>query len=56
MTKFIRFLFIIISIHSFGQSELLKGKIVADSLQGYAINIVNFTKEIGATNEDNGFF
>ncbi|WP_103071116.1 peptidase associated/transthyretin-like domain-containing protein [Aquimarina sediminis] len=56
MAKILQLLFLIISISSFGQSQILKGKIVADSLQGYAINIVNFTKKLGTTNEDNGFF
>lgn len=49
------FLFIS-SLPIFGQSDRLKGRIIADSLEGFAINIVNFTKEIGATNDSNGFF
>ncbi|MDY8138631.1 hypothetical protein [Aquimarina sp. 2201CG5-10] len=48
--------FITISFHGFSQSQILKGRIVADSIEGYAINIVNFTKEIGSTNDENGFF
>ncbi|WP_062053049.1 hypothetical protein [Aquimarina longa] len=56
MIKYIHFLFIIISLQVFSQSETFRGVIVADSLQGYAINIVNFTKEIGATNDEKGFF
>ncbi|WP_074408347.1 MULTISPECIES: hypothetical protein [Aquimarina] len=56
MTRLLLFLPLIISLQTFGQSEKLQGKIVADSLQGYAINIVNFTKEIGTTNDEQGFF
>lgn len=56
MTKFLLLTSILLSISVYGQSESLKGKIIADSLQGYAINIVNFTKEIGTTNDENGFF
>ncbi|PKV49798.1 hypothetical protein ATE84_1836 [Aquimarina sp. MAR_2010_214] len=56
MIRLILFLFLIISLQTFGQSETLQGKIMADSLQGYAINIVNFTKEIGTTNDEQGFF
>lgn len=56
MTKVLHFIFIIIALPIFGQSETLKGKIIGDSLQGYAINIVNFTKEIGTTNDEGGFF
>lgn len=56
MTRLILFLLLITSLQTFGQSEKLQGRIVADSLQGYAINIVNFTKEIGTTNDEHGFF
>ncbi|GAA4274248.1 hypothetical protein U6A24_14840 [Aquimarina gracilis] len=56
MTKKILLLFTIISVQVFGQSQNLKGRIVADSLQGYAINIVNYTKKIGATNDRQGSF
>lgn len=56
MTKYILFLLSLTSIQFFGQSETLKGKIIADSIHGYAINIVNYTKEIGTTNDENGFF
>ncbi|GGX21539.1 hypothetical protein [Aquimarina muelleri] len=56
MTKFLLFIFILLSLSVYGQSEILKGKIIADSLQGYAINIVNFTKKTGTTNDENGFF
>lgn len=56
MTKFLLFIYILLPIFFYGQSKNLKGRIIADSLQGYAINIVNFTKEIGTTNDENGFF
>ncbi|MBQ4822259.1 hypothetical protein [Aquimarina sp. MMG016] len=57
MTKIIVIsFFILISFQGFGQSEMLEGKIIADSLEGYAINIVNFTKEVGTTNDEHGFF
>ncbi|GAA0731637.1 hypothetical protein GCM10009430_44030 [Aquimarina litoralis] len=49
-------LFLLINSFSFGQNTRLKGTIVADSLQGFAINIVNYTKKIGTTNDQNGFF
>ncbi|MFD2564542.1 hypothetical protein [Aquimarina rubra] len=39
-----------------GQSQRLKGRIIADSLEGFAINIVNYTKKIGATNDQIGYF
>ncbi len=56
MTRLLLFLPLLISLQIFGQSETLRGKIIADSLQGYAINIINFTKEIGTTNDEQGFF
>ncbi len=56
MAKFLLPIYILLSISVYGQSKNLKGRIIADSLQGYAINIVNFTKEIGTTNDENGFF
>lgn len=56
MAKFLLPICILLSISVYGQSKNLKGRIIADSLQGYAINIVNFTKEIGTTNDENGFF
>lgn len=49
-------LFLLINNFSFAQNTRLKGRITADSLQGFAINIVNYTKEIGTTNDQNGFF
>ncbi|WP_271784460.1 hypothetical protein [Aquimarina algiphila] len=56
MVKYILSFLLLTSIQIFGQSETLKGKIIADSIQGYAINIVNYTKAIGTTNDENGFF
>ncbi len=56
MIKLLLFLFLLVSLQSSGQSEILKGKILADSLQGYAINIINFTKQIGTTNDEKGSF
>ncbi|RZS91949.1 hypothetical protein [Aquimarina brevivitae] len=38
------------------QSDFFEGLIIADSLQGYAINIVNYTKKVGVTNNDEGRF
>ncbi|WP_378183149.1 hypothetical protein [Aquimarina sp. SS2-1] len=57
MAKILSFLFILFTLNNvFGQSQRLKGKIIADSLEGFAINIVNYTKKIGATNDQNGYF
>ncbi|WP_161634424.1 peptidase associated/transthyretin-like domain-containing protein [Aquimarina pacifica] len=56
MTKSLLFLFLLSSFQIFAQSNAIKGKIIADSLKGYAINIINFTQEIGTTNDDHGFF
>ncbi|SEM20530.1 hypothetical protein SAMN04487910_4432 [Aquimarina amphilecti] len=49
-------IFLFISTNTFGQSQNLKGTIVADSLEGFAINIVNYTKKIGTTNDEKGYF
>ncbi|MHA7059944.1 peptidase associated/transthyretin-like domain-containing protein [Aquimarina sp. M1] len=51
---FIFFLFVF--ANGFSQSQRLKGKIIADSLEGFAINIVNYTKKIGTTNDQKGYF
>ncbi len=56
MTRLLLYLFITISLQTFAQSEVLKGRILAEALQGYAINIVNYTKAIGTTNDEEGFF
>ncbi len=50
------FFLFFIPIFFFGQSQKLKGRIVADSLEGFAINIVNYTKKIGGTNSSAGYF
>ncbi|AXT58316.1 hypothetical protein D1815_22060 [Aquimarina sp. AD1] len=49
-------IFFVVITNTFGQSQRLKGVIVADSLDGFAINIVNYTKKIGTTNDDKGYF
>ncbi len=57
MAKTILTIFFIFFLNSvFGQQERLQGTIIADSLEGFAINIVNYTKKIGTTNDQNGFF
>ncbi len=57
MTRFLSFLFLLFVIFKIsGQSQSLKGSIVADSLEGFAINIVNYTKKLGTTNDANGYF
>jgi len=48
--------FLFVLINTFGQSQRLKGSIIADSLEGFAINIVNYTKKIGTTNDQKGNF
>lgn len=54
--RLLMLLFLFISMNTFSQSSSLKGKIVADSLSGFAINIVNYTKKIGTTNDGSGYF
>ncbi len=56
MIRVVLLFFLITSIQVSGQSKTLKGKISADELQGFAINIVNFTKGVGTTNDEKGFF
>jgi len=58
MARVLLYFILIVSIPAMGQSEsqILSGKILADSLQGYAINIINYTKKIGVTNDENGVF
>ncbi len=56
MARVLSFVFFGITLYACGQQEHLKGRIYADSLQGFAINIVNFTQKIGTTNDDQGFF
>ncbi|WP_299246656.1 hypothetical protein [uncultured Aquimarina sp.] len=48
--------FLFTLVNTFGQSQRLKGRIIADSLEGFAINIVNYTKKIGTTNDQTGNF
>ncbi|WP_298548087.1 hypothetical protein [uncultured Aquimarina sp.] len=48
--------FLFTLVNTFGQSQRLKGRIIADSLEGFAINIVNYTKKIGTTNDQKGNF
>ncbi|GAA4108377.1 hypothetical protein GCM10022393_04420 [Aquimarina addita] len=56
MIKSIVSLLLLCCFQIYGQSDRLKGKIIADSLEGFAINIVNFTQKTGTTNDDNGYF
>ncbi|TPN81655.1 hypothetical protein [Aquimarina algicola] len=56
MIRLLRLFILLISVQSFGQSEMLEGKILADSLEGFAINIVNYSKAIGTTNDQKGYF
>ncbi|WP_109299842.1 hypothetical protein [Aquimarina sp. AU474] len=56
MRKIILAFLIVSSFQTFGQTKTLKGKILAKSLEDYAINIVNFTNKTGTTNDQNGVF
>ncbi len=58
MTRILLTILFLFSIASstFGQSQRLKGTIIADSLKGFEINIVNYTKKIGITNDAQGYF
>jgi len=59
MIKYFTFLtFIFLSCHSFAQDNtvILKGRIVADSLKGSSIHILNLTKGSGTNNSPNGDF
>ncbi len=56
MHKFLFFFFTLLFFQAFSQTETLRGRIIADSLQGYAINIVNYTLKIGTTNDEKGVF
>ncbi|MDH7445044.1 hypothetical protein [Aquimarina sp. 2201CG14-23] len=57
MTRILLCVFFLVALnHTFGQSQKLRGFIVADSLEGFAINIVNYTKKLGTTNDARGFF
>lgn len=57
MKKYILVFFFFLSVSATAQDViLLKGKIVSDSLDSSAINIVNLTKELGTTNNALGDF
>ena len=56
LKKYFIVVFLLIQNLFFGQIEYLRGEILADSLQGYAINIVNFTQKLGTTNDESGYF
>ena len=57
MAKTFTIVYILLGITNLlSQSQELKGRIVADSLSGFAINIVNYTKKIGTTNDEYGYF
>ena len=56
LKKYFIVVFLLIQNLFFGQTEYLRGEILADSLQGYAINIVNFTQKLGTTNDESGYF
>lgn len=55
--RFFFLFFILISFSAFSQETvLLEGKILADSLEGSFINIVNLTRETGSVNNEFGEF
>ncbi len=56
MVRFLFCVFLVASFQVFAQSNSIQGKIQATSLEGYAINIINFTQGIGTTNDEHGFF
>ncbi|SEL24555.1 hypothetical protein SAMN04487910_2143 [Aquimarina amphilecti] len=57
MRKNILFLFLLITFLGFGQkSSLLKGKIIVDTLELEAVNIINLTKGTGTINNSLGYF
>ena len=57
MTKKISFVILLFLCYSgFSQETLLKGKIITESLEGSAINIVNLSQELGTTNNSKGEF
>ncbi len=56
MRKVVLVFLIITSFRTFGQTKTLRGRIIAKSLEGYAINIVNFTNKTGTTNDEYGVF
>ena len=56
MTKLIRCCSLFLCIISVGNAQQIKGRILADHLQGFAVNIVNLTQNLGTTNDDLGNF
>ncbi len=46
----------IVSMQLIGQSKTLKGRILADSIEETAINIINLNKEKGTVSDANGYF
>lgn len=50
------FLIFLCGMSVFSQQKILKGRILADSLEVYKINTVNITQEIGTTTKPNGEF
>lgn len=57
MKRTLLLIFLIFSINTTAQeSTLLKGQILADSLEGSSINIVNLTQETGTINNSQGQF
>ncbi|SHJ58260.1 hypothetical protein [Aquimarina spongiae] len=56
MKKTVTFFILLMMSVSFGNAQMLKGRVVADSIQGYAINIVNYSNLKGTTNDENGSF
>lgn len=55
-TTFLLFLLVFNLIQLFSQNQELRGKISADSIQYYQINIVNITQESGTTTAKDGSF
>lgn len=50
------FLIIIPSVILGQDVKMIQGKVEGDAIQGYAINIVNYTRQKGTTNDELGFF
>ncbi|MCK8523943.1 carboxypeptidase-like regulatory domain-containing protein [Aquimarina sp. D1M17] len=56
MSRILQLLLFLIWFQTFGQSEMLRGRIVASSIEGFAINIVNYSNNRGTTNDERGYF
>ncbi|WP_299223074.1 hypothetical protein [uncultured Aquimarina sp.] len=57
MQKALYFVISLLNFVGFSQdADILRGKIVADTLQSKSINIINVTKGIGTINDRSGFF